>query len=398
MKRFIFKDRSFAKAKLQATSLWLVAVIIAMAFTACTKKSETQTAVTVTANPYPEILNGDFSAFAGIWENGNGDKRQLRPDGFLTDGSYGDYGINPYRFDINGKGANMHYSWMILDGLDINLYPAGVEIITEDNQVIQSDTTKVRIAVYPKSSNDIYYLTAAGYSGPYVDHYAKILNFDFSDFAGTWVNDHGGGSVVLTEDGLLQNIGFFPISNLRKIGGAYAWDLSTGIVSLPVFLFPAGVEVTDEDNRLVQTDTTKDRIAIDRRYSNQVYYLQGGAASQSKVWEPAELTGEWHSRSITGSCHGQEHYIFTADGYYRKGDLYQKHDGTWTLVRDAATGKYHLTLQYKQFIDFESGWSPNEFTAYSEYETIDPNNIDLLLPGTGWIELTRCHNPGWSAQ
>ena len=121
-------------------------------------------------------------------------------------------------------------------------------------------------------------------------------------------------------------------------------------------------------------------------------YRQGG------VWEPAELTGEWHSRTITGSCHGQEHYIFTADGYYKKGDLYQKHDGTWTLVIDAATGIYHLTLQYKQFIDFESGWSLNEFTEYSEYDTIDPNNIDLLLPGTGWIELTRCHNPGWNAQ
>ena len=274
MKRFIFKDRSFAKAKLQATSLWLVAVIIAMAFTACTKKSETQTAVTVTANPHPEILNGDFSAFAGIWENGNGDKRQLRPDGFLTDGSYGDYGINPYRFDINGKGANMHYSWMILDGLDINLYPAGVEIITEDNQVIQSDTTKVRITMYPKSSDDIFYLVDAGYSGTYVNPYALIMNSDFSYFAGRWVNDHGGGSVELTSDGLLRDIGY-GISNLRRIGDAYSWDLSTGIVSMPVFLFPAGVEVTDEDNRRVQTDTTKDRIAIDRRYSNQVYYRQG---------------------------------------------------------------------------------------------------------------------------
>jgi len=313
MKRFIFKDRSFAKAKLQATSLWLVAVIIAMAFTACTKKSETQTAVTVTANPYPEILNGDFSAFAGIWENGNGDKRQLRPDGFLTDGSYGDYGINPYRFDINGKGANMHYSWMILDGLDINLYPAGVEIITEDNQVIQSDTTKVRIAVYPKSSNDIYYLTVAGYSGPYVDHYAKIMNFDFSDFAGTWVNDHGGGSIVVTEDGLIQHIGFFPISNLRKIGDAYAWDLSTGVVSLHVFLFPAGTEITNEDNQRVQTDTTKDRIAIDRRNSNQVYYLQGGTQT---ALEHEELRAGSSVTGVVGRDWKERFNIRSVDTFY----------------------------------------------------------------------------------
>ena len=38
-------------------------------------------------------------------------------------------------------------------------------------------------------------------------------------------------------------------------------------------------------------------------------------ASQSLPQEPADLTGEWHSRSITDSCYGQEHYIFTADGY-----------------------------------------------------------------------------------
>jgi len=135
-----------------------------------------------------------------------------------------------------------------------------------------------------------------------------------------------------------------------------------------------------------------------RDVTEAAFRITAHLTSQSKVWEPAELTGEWHSRSITGSCHGQEHYIFTADGYYKKGDLYPKHDGTWSLLRDAATGKCHLTLQYKQFVDFESGWSPNEFTENSEYKTIDPNNIDLLIHGTGWVELTRCHNPGWNAQ
>jgi len=168
-----------------------------------------------------------------------------------------------------------------------------------------------------------------------------------------------------------------------------------------IVLFPVGVGVR-YGGVDYPSDTTRTRIYSyqhDAYPANEyLYYRVDEAASQSKVREPAELTGEWHSRSITGSCHGQEHYIFTADGYYRKGDIYQKHDGTWSLVRDAAAGKYHLTLQYKQFIDFESGWTPNDFTAYGEYETIDPNNIDLLLPGTGWIELTRCHNPGWNAQ
>ena len=59
MKKFRLKDRSFAKAKLQATSLWLVAAIIvitAMVFTACIKKSETQK---------------DFSIY-GVWRHTGG--------------------------------------------------------------------------------------------------------------------------------------------------------------------------------------------------------------------------------------------------------------------------------------------------------------------------------------
>jgi len=265
----------------------LLVVIIAIAFTACSKKSETATIVT--ADRYAKILNGDLSDFAGTWVNAEGHKTQLSSNGLFDLGTWGDR-IVAYGFEKTGDGINSVYSWHHRaegDGYGVTLYPAGTEVVNYDGNILQSDITKVRIY--------------------------------------------------------------------------------TGFGSDP---------------------------------KNYVFYREGEApaASQSKVWEPAELTGEWHSRTITGSCHGQEHYIFTADGYYRKGDLYQKHDGTWTLVIDAATGKYHLTLQYKQFIDFESGWSPNEFTEYSEYETIDPNNISLLLHGTGWVELTRCNNPGWSAQ
>ncbi|MDR0502181.1 MAG: hypothetical protein LBH16_02550 [Treponema sp.] len=304
-----------------AASLWLLAAIIAitaMAFTACSKKSERtegstqQQTAAAPVNPHPEILNGDFSAFAGIWAAGNGDKRQLRADGFYSDGSYGDHGIKPYRFDINGNGANMHYSWMILDGMDINLYPAGADIITEDNQVIQSDTTKARITMYPKSSDDIFYLVDAGYSGTYVNPYALIMNSDFSAFAGRWVNDHGGGSVELTPDGLLRDIGY-GISNLRRIGNAYSWDLSTGVVSMPVFLFPAGVEVTDEDNRRVQTDTTKDRIAIDRRYSNQVYYRQGEA---QVALDHEELRAGSSVTGVVGGDWKERYNIRSVDTFY----------------------------------------------------------------------------------
>jgi len=218
-----------------------------------------------------------------------------------------------------------------------------------------------------------------------------LVNRNISEFAGTWVTSQGQ-SMQIRVDGMLAE---------RELAGNKYIAYLADDFEADVYIIPKGIEFIHWTGA-VQTDTTQDRAFI--QYASErvptnddVYYREGDAASQSKVWEPAELTGEWHSRTITGSCHGQEHYIFTADGYYKKGDLYPKHDGTWSLLIDAR-GKYNLTLQFKQFIDFESGWTPNDFTQYAEYETIDPNNIDLLLPSTGWIELIRCNNPGWNAQ
>jgi hypothetical protein len=240
-----------------------------------------------------------------------------------------------------------------------------------------------------------------------VNPHPEISNGDLSALSGIWINNDKDRA-KLSSDGVFDPGGWgnsLRASDFKKSGEGvneiYSWANTIDGDGFSVTLYPIGTEVVHYDGNILQTDTTRVRIAIGRVFSSDhVYYWSEAtpAPSQSKVWEPAELTGEWHSRSITDGCYGQEHYIFTADGYYRKGDLYQKHDGTWNLKIDAATGKYHLTLQYKHFIDFESGWTPNDFTQYAEYETIDPNNIDLLLHGTGWVELTRCHNPGWNAQ
>ena len=126
MKRFILST---------AASLWLVAVIavITIAFTACTKKSETQPAVTVTAESYAKILNGDLSDFAGTWVNVNNEKRQLKADGFFAEGLT----VSDFKKTDNGNGA---YSWWIKIDEDerlgemgevIFLYPAGIELDIE---------------------------------------------------------------------------------------------------------------------------------------------------------------------------------------------------------------------------------------------------------------------------
>jgi len=84
MKRFILSDRSFAKAKLQATGFRLVAVIAitAMAFTACTKKSTRTEGSTQTQTHYTDEHEGgpddDYEALpqepaelTGEWHSGN---------------------------------------------------------------------------------------------------------------------------------------------------------------------------------------------------------------------------------------------------------------------------------------------------------------------------------------
>jgi len=183
MKRFIFKG---------AASLWLVAGITAMAFSACSKKSEaqpqiataeqTQTAQTHHTDeyeggpgddyealppgfsyPYTAILDGDLSEFAGMWVNGRGDKYPLRADGVF------DGGLNAYEFtrgaDKNSpyiaNGTN--YEWLVNMGgeagvFDIWLFPAGVDIKNRSGEIIQTDKTKDRIMFeYITTSNQVYY-------------------------------------------------------------------------------------------------------------------------------------------------------------------------------------------------------------------------------------------------
>jgi len=322
VKRFILKG---------ATSLWLVAVIaiIAMAFTACSKKSETQTDATLTAESYAKILNGDLSDFAGYWVNGETSRYELKPNGVF--GNY-DSDVDIVNFHKNTDGS---YTWTIATewfGSPITIYPAGIDVMG-GNGILQTDTTKVRITAIdiPYRSAEVFYREGEAptvhfadehEAGPGDDYealppgfgypYTAILEGDLSDFAGMWVNDHGGGSVVLTKDGLLQDIGY-SISNLRRIGNAYSWDLSTGVVSMPVFLFPVGVEVTDEDNRHIQTDTTKDRIAIDRRYSNQVYYREGEAPA---ALEYEELRIGSSVTGVVGRDWKERYNIRSVDTFY----------------------------------------------------------------------------------
>jgi len=191
MKRFILSDKSSAKVKLQATSLWLVATIIVLMFTACNKKNERTEGSTQQqihhadeyeggpgddyealppgfGYPYSAILDGDLSEFAGTWVDGFGTRSQLRADGVFSSGSMGD--LMADGFSIYDYGA---YVWNVRDtggygGFGVMVYPPGVPInlfymdggVRKIAETIETDTTKVRITAGqdgPSSSAEVYY-------------------------------------------------------------------------------------------------------------------------------------------------------------------------------------------------------------------------------------------------
>ena len=392
MKKSILLSRSFAKAKLQATSLWLVAAIIAMAFAACTKKSDTQMQ-TVTAeqaqaavapsNPYPEIRNGDLSAFAGIWENPYG-SIHLGADGSIGSGTVGNFEW--------GDGV---YVWYIYDGYNselqeyqystgVMLYSAGIEIRNDfDYEIVQSDTTKVRIAIgRVDTSAQIYYRQGEAAIANSSNPYAKVLSGDFSAFAGTWVNGEASRS-ELKPNGIFGNYDDFSdietVNFHRNTDGSYTWTISTEWFGSPITIYPVGIAVIG-GNGILQTDTTKVRItAVDIPYrSEEVYYRQGelpAAQSNSKYPQfvyPVQFNNQTIPITVFYSVSGADGEMMNLD---RMVFMYGNKEQTINLspkVIEAGSPQgffsyYVLPADYNfdGFLDFAvhhghySGWDPD---------------------------------------
>ena len=113
----------------------LIAAIIVASCTA--KKSEAEK---IAQYDYENILKGDLSSFAGIWVNGIGETRELKPNGtFGYDGKI-------VKYTNNDDGT---YSWSVDSGdggYAVRLFPVGVEAI--DINDVPTDTAKVRIYTY----------------------------------------------------------------------------------------------------------------------------------------------------------------------------------------------------------------------------------------------------------
>jgi len=100
--------------------------------------------------------------------------------------------------------------------------------------------------------------------------YAKILNKDFSDFAGNWKNGNGDRE-QLKKDGIFGVNGREIFTPKRESNGAYSWTVGSGQDGWHMKLYPVGTAVPG-----VQSDTTKVRLTM--------ILTPDGTASQAEIY------------------------------------------------------------------------------------------------------------------
>jgi len=121
---------------------------------------------------YAKIINGDFSEYEGIWQNGKGERRQLFSNGVLAFNEYHGLMTSGITHKIHASGET--YYWWVnedeLGGYAVGLFPPGEDVISAKGDLIETDKTKVRMySGYhgPLTSDEIFYPSIAyDTSGP----------------------------------------------------------------------------------------------------------------------------------------------------------------------------------------------------------------------------------------
>jgi len=233
---------------------------------------------------YSKLLKGDFSDFsytAGDWgaKDGSGERMRLNADGTVIDDTAADgewvtqlrFGGIGDRGEYNGGiGSQNKKTGEGGGGAAAQLWPIGVVIG-------DSDVTKVRLWTGQDSSPNtyvselIYFRKKSGAAAPVESYdYAKILNKDFSDFAGNWKNGNGDRQ-QLKNDGIFGVNGREIFTPKHESNGAYSWIVGSGQDGWHMKLYPVGTAVPG-----VQSDTTKVRLTM--------VMTPDGTASQAEIY------------------------------------------------------------------------------------------------------------------
>jgi hypothetical protein len=203
-------------------------LIFVVIFTACTKKSETQTHHADEHEggpsddyealppgfgyPYTAILEGDLSNFAGTWVNGQGSRMVL-----TTNGTFGEGSSASFRRQENGS-----YTWGISfasgGGNGVVLYPVGVDV---NERPGQTDTTKVRILIITSGDSaynpdEFYYREGEGTSSSTSSHTIQI-GFSGDRNLAFWIihnfddGDSLARAIAITSEITLRNFSFLAV-------------------------------------------------------------------------------------------------------------------------------------------------------------------------------------------
>ena len=197
--------------------------------------------------------------------------------------------------------------------------------------------------------------------------YEKILNGDFSDLAGAWVNERGE-SRSLRADG---TFGEGRSGNVTKaVNGAYVWPVATGEESgFGAALYPAGTEVWNEDGQLLATDTTKIRITIGYVHSiTNVFYREGEyPTSQNSIQAALDHEELRIGSSVSGTVGGdwKEQYNIRSPGA-----------GYILLTIESDVEIYLEVYNEQQFITTNMNDS-DEISTRAEFAA-QPNTVYLL--------------------
>jgi|GEM_PF-3604430 len=143
---------------------------------------------------------------------------------------------------------------------------------------------------------------------------AKILAGDLSDFVGTWVNSYE--RIQLKADGTFGNgtAGSFE----KYSDNTYMWSIDFGNDrGTFLILYPIGTEIKEDfQYTILQTDTTKVRIVINRiDTSDKVYYREGEApiAQTPQFVHPVQFNNQTIPITVFYSVSGADGEMMNLD-------------------------------------------------------------------------------------